>query len=137
MGMEGAIKKKWSVPLGACVAVIIETDPNSEPMRVVEYAKSLDYYRIEKALAAPPRTDFVPTLATFEVFKKGNSTRGLYEWAGPAKAREPVGPKGDDRFRWTYPLKDGSKVIVTTGRTKIESATLTRPPTEKSIELLK
>ena len=69
---------------------------------------ALDYDRIEKALAAPPRTDFAPTLATFEVFKKGGSTRGLYEWAGPAKTREQVGKKDDERLRWTYAMKDGS-----------------------------
>ena len=129
-------EKKVIVPLGDDTAVVIETDPGSEPMPVVEYAKSLDYDRIEKALAAPPRSDFAPTLATFEVFKKGDSVRGLYEWAGPAKAREPVGAKGDERFRWVYALKDGSKVVVTTAGTKIESATH-ETVDGKSVELLK
>ena len=128
--------RKVIVPLGDDTAIIVETDQGSQPMPVVEYAKSLDYDRMEKALAAPPRTDFAPTLATFEVFKKGGSVRGLYEWAGPAKACEPVGAKGDERFRWVYALKDGSKVIVTAAGAKIESATH-ETADGKSIELLK
>ncbi len=127
-------ERKVVVPLADDIAVIVETDPNSQP--VAEYAKTLDYDRIAKALAHPPRTDFAPTLPTFEAFKKGDSAWGLHDWAGPAKAREPVGPKGDERFRWVYPLKDGTTVVVTTAGTKIESATH-ETADGKSVELLK
>jgi len=115
--------KKVVVPIGDDKAVLIDVDPYSQGMALVEYAKSLDYDRIEKALTKPPRTDFTPTLRTFDVFKKGDSSLGLYEWAGPASTLEQVGTKEDERFRWTYSLKDGSKVIVLTAGKQIESMT--------------
>jgi hypothetical protein len=113
-------KKKVVIPLGDDKAVVLETDPASQAMPLVEYAKSLDYDRIEKALAKPPRKDFAVTLETFTVLKKGDSTQGLYAWAGHAKTTEPVGKKEDERFRWTYVLKDNSKIIVTTSDWKVE-----------------
>jgi hypothetical protein len=117
-------------------AVLIERDGFSVPMPLVEYAKSLDYDRIEKALDQPPRTDFAPTLQTFSVFKKGGSVIGLYDWAGPAKTHETVGEKEDDRTRWTYSLKDGSNVIVTIAKGKIE-AMKHRTADGKFVDLLK
>jgi hypothetical protein len=113
-------KKKVVVPLGDDKAVILETAPHSEPMPLVEYAKSLDYDRIEKALAKPPRADFTVTLETFKAFKKGDPILGLYDWAGPAKSHEPVGKKEDERVLWTYVLKDNSKILLTTVGAKIE-----------------
>jgi hypothetical protein len=90
-------------------------------MPVVEYAKTLDLDRIEKALATAPRTDFTPTLQTFEALRKNGSLFGLFDWVGQPKGYEPVGRKEDGRYRSTYALKDGSKVVVTTARMKIES----------------
>jgi hypothetical protein len=114
-------KKRVVVPLGEDKAVVLETDPHSEPMPLVEYAKSLDYDRIEQALAQPPRADFTVTLETFKAFKKGDPILGLYDWAGPAKSHEPIGKKEDERVLWTYLLKDDSKVLLTTAGAKIES----------------
>jgi len=115
--------KKVVVPMADDKCVVLELDSYSVPVSLVEYAKLLDYDRIEKALTKPPRTDFAPTLQTFGVFKKGGSSLGLYEWAGPANAHEQVGKKEDERVRWTYSLKDGSRVVVTTLGTKIELMT--------------
>lgn len=120
-GWVWADKKKVVVPLGDDKAVILETDPYSEHMPIVEYAKSMDYDRIEKALAKPPRSDFAVSLETFTSFKKGDTALGLHDWAGPAKSLEQIGMKEDERVRWTYVLKDKSKVLVITTALKIDS----------------
>jgi hypothetical protein len=119
--------KKVVIPLGEDKAVILETEPYSVPLSLVEYAKTLDYDRIEKALAHPPRTDFTPTLQTFRALKKGDPAGGFYDWAGPAKCYEQVGKKEGERVRWRYSLKDGSKVVVTTAGGKIEAVTYASP----------
>jgi hypothetical protein len=113
-------KKKVVVPLGDDKAVLLEVDPHSQPMALVEYAKSLDYDRIEKALAKPPRTDFTPTVETFSVFKKGEGVASLHDWAGVATSREQVGKKEDGRVRWVYSLKGGTSVVVTTAAGAVE-----------------
>jgi hypothetical protein len=128
--------KKVVVPVGDDKAVLLEVDPNSEGMALVDYAKSLDYDRIEKALAKPPRTDFSLTLQTFSVFKKGESVFTLQDWAGIAKSHEQVGKKEDDRIRWDYPLKDGTKIVVTTVAWGIEAITH-EAADGKMVELLK
>jgi hypothetical protein len=129
-------KKMVVVPLGDDKAVVLETDPHSEPMPLVEYAKSLDYDRIEKALAKPPRADFTVTLETFKAFKKGDQVLGLYDWAGPAKSHVSVGKKEDERVLWTYMLKDNSKILLTTAGAKIESV-MHESADGKTVELAK
>ena len=81
------------------MAVLLDVDPQSQPMALVEYAMSPDYDRIERALAKPPRTDFTPTVKTFSVFKKGASVASLHGWARVATTNEQLGKKGDDRVR--------------------------------------
>jgi hypothetical protein len=113
-------KKKVVVPLGDDKAVLLEVEPHSLGMALVDYAKALDLDRIEKALAYPPRTDFSLTVDTFAVFKKGDRVSTLQDWAGTAKSHEPIGKKEDDRIRWVYALKDGTHVLVTTVAWEIE-----------------
>jgi hypothetical protein len=107
-------KKKVVVPLSDDKAVLLEAIPPSIGTPFVDYAKSLDLDKIEKALAKPPRTDFTLTVETFAVFKKGDSLLKLQEWAGTAKSQEQIGKKEEDRIRWVYALKDGRNVLVTT-----------------------
>ncbi len=116
-------QKKVVVPLGEDKAVLLELDPHSQPMALVDYAKSLDYDRIEKALDKPPRTDYTPTVETFSVLKKGEGVSRLQDWAGVAKSHEQVGRKEDDRVRWVYALKDGTSVGVTTAAGGVERIT--------------
>ena len=130
-----ADEKKVIVPIGDDKAVIIELDAKSQAMPLVEYAKSLEYDRIEKALADPPRTDFSMTVQTFKALKKADSALGLYGWAGYAKS-EPIGKKEDERFRSAYALPDGSKVEIVVARWKIESV-VHESKDGKSVDLLK
>lgn len=113
--------RKVVVPLAADKAVILETDPNSEPMPLVDYAKKLDLDRIAKALDNPPRTDFTPTVDTFKVFTKGGPAALLADWCGPATKYAPLGKPDERRARWTYTLRDKTRVAVLTAGAKIES----------------
>jgi len=128
--------KKVVVLVGDDKVVLLEVDPNSEGMALVDYAKSLDYDRIEKALAKPPRIDFSLTVETFSVFKKGENVFTLQDWAGIAKSHEQVGKKVDDRIRWVYALKDGTDIVVTTVAWRIEAITH-KAADGKLVELLK
>jgi hypothetical protein len=129
-------KKKVVVPLGEDKVVLLKAIPNSIGTPLVDYAKSLDLDKIEKALAKPPRTDFTLTVETFAVFKKGESVSRLQDWAGAAKSHEPIGKKDDNRTRWVYSLKDGTNVIVTTAASTIERISH-EPEVGKVVELLK
>jgi len=129
-------KRKVVVPLGDDKAVLLEVDPHSVGMALVEYAKSLDFDKIEKALAQPPRTDFSLTVETFSAIKKGESVFKMQDWVGLAKSHEQVGKKREDRIRWNYPLKDGTSIVVTSVAWGVEAITH-ETSDGKRVELLK
>ena len=102
------------------MAVLLDVDPQSQPMALVEYAMSPDYDRIERALAKPARTDFTPTVKTFTVFQKGASVASLHGWARVATTNEQLGKKEYDRVRCVESLKDGTSVVDTRAAGAVE-----------------
>jgi hypothetical protein len=128
--------KKLVVPLDEDKAVIFETDPISELMPLLEYAKMTNFDRVAAALANPPRTDFTPTLEIFKAYAKAPTGYPTYDWFGSPAKYEPLGAKGEQRARFTYALKDGTTVTVLARSGRIESI---RHETKdgKSEELLK
>jgi hypothetical protein len=95
-------------------AVVMTKAPDSVAGFPLQQADKVNWKRIAKALGAPPRTDFTPTVATFRVLAKGAPAAGLDEWCGPA-AEVEASKAAPDSYRRTYRLADGSRVVVVGG----------------------
>ena len=95
-------------------AVVITKAPDSVASFPLEQADKVNWKRIARALKAPPRTKFTPTVDTFRVLAKGAPTDRLDEWCGPpAEVKASTAAPGS--YRRTYRLADGSRVVVVGG----------------------
>jgi hypothetical protein len=109
-GKEGR-QRKLVVVLADDRAVIITSVPGSFAFFPMDQADKVDWEKIANALKNPPRTDFTSTVETFRVLTKGSSVAKMYDWCGSPKTftKEENAPK---IYRLTYPLADGSQVVV-------------------------
>jgi hypothetical protein len=103
-----ALRQRLVVPLGEDRAVIFEAKgPGPWGKGLHETAKSFDLGRLEKALDAPPRTDFRRRLDAFRALRKGMSYDAVTDWVGFADR-----DIGSGIHIMEYVLDDGSRVLL-------------------------
>jgi hypothetical protein len=103
-----AAQARLVIPLGADRAVIfVARGPGPWGGGVEKLAASFDLGKLEKALAAPPRTDFRRRVELFRGLRKGMSYAEAVEWVGDADR-----DIGKGIHIMAYPLEDGSRVLL-------------------------
>src|SRR5207249_2390844 len=103
-----APRQRLVVPLGADRAAIFEArGPGPWAGGLNELARQFDPDRFEKALDAPPRTDFRRRLDGFRGLRKGLSYAAVADWVGPADR-----DIGSGIHIMEYALGDGARVLL-------------------------
>jgi hypothetical protein len=103
-----ALRQRLVVPLGEDRALIFEAKgPGPWAGGLERLTSHFDLDRFEKALDAPPRTDFRRRLDAFRALRKGMSYEAAAEWVGFADR-----DIGRGIHIMEYALGDGSRVLL-------------------------
>jgi hypothetical protein len=95
------------VPLASDRILLVEARGRGPFEDLVQRANSFDLAKMEKALGAPPRTDFGRRLEAFRLLRKGMSYRLISTWVGDADK-----DIGSGIHVMVYALDDGSRVLL-------------------------
>jgi hypothetical protein len=99
------LRERLVVPLAEDRALIIETRGPGPWGPLKNFAERFDLEKIEKALGAPPRTDFRRRIEAFRFLKKGMSYKEVISWVGEADR-----DVGSGIHIMVYDLDDGTFV---------------------------